>query len=227
MEDRNESVPGWMKITLVFLICFALFLATVAYLAVFGIPGSYTVMPTAQTANTQGNSSGILLALPPLPPPSAIIDSEPSAIFPSASGTSPNASGTNSFSSTFGVPSVSWKDGGATLSLTGATLQGNRLTFMLTVRIDDSPTCVPLNLRLVADESGDLQGPDTPGFAFPDNGNCNGMAGATYPNQYVAFTVDPQNFPLLFTTNEASSTFFEIATTSENGIMVDLPGTAG
>ncbi len=101
------------------------------------------------------------------------------------------------------------------------------MTFTLTVQTGQSPECVPLNLRLVADEQGDLEPPNPASFAFPDSGNCNGAPNQTFANQTTTFTVDPTAIPLLFTTGGSSNIFFEIATSSDNGLNVLFPGPNG
>ena len=101
------------------------------------------------------------------------------------------------------------------------------MTFTLSIQMGTDPECVPLNLRLVADEEGDLDPPTPASFSFPDSGNCNGAGGQTYENQQAAFTVDPTMLPLLFTTGGTSNIFFEIATTTADGLTVVFPGTSG
>jgi len=101
------------------------------------------------------------------------------------------------------------------------------MTFTLAVQTGAASACVPLNLRLIADEAGDLEPPVPASFAFPGSGNCNGAPSQSYANQTTTFTVNPANFPLLFTTGGTSNIFFEVATTSRNGLNIDFPGTSG
>jgi len=86
--------------------------------------------------------------------------------------------------------------------------------------------CAPLNLRLVADDSGSFTPPDN-NFAFPESGSCKGAPGATYGAQPIIFTVDSATFPLLFTTGGGSNTFFQVSTTTFGGVNIMIPGNAG
>ena len=198
-----------MKTVLIFLAALAVILGIFAFFAVFGnSSGTYAVNPAS-------NASGSGFSIPS------------SSVALASSTTTTTASSANFYGSAFPAPALSWNDGGATFEITAAALQGTQLSFTFTIAMGGSPACVALDLRLVADEEGNLQGPDTPSFSFPDSGNCNGAANETYTNQVVNFTVNPANLPFLFTTGGTANIFFEVVTTTANGLNIDLPSTAG
>lgn len=145
--------------------------------------------------------------------------------------TTPTILPPGSFSSEYPAPyPVAWTEGHENFSVTGATLQGNQLTFSLAIKMSNVSECVPVNLRLVADESGTLMPPSSPTggtFTFPDTQNCGGTPGATY-SQSVTFTVAPSVVaPFLFTSGGASNVFFTVATNTANRLDIVLPGNAG
>jgi hypothetical protein len=217
-----------LKTTLIFLTVLAVILGVFSFFAVFGnSSGTYAITPSPSDASSTGfniPSSSIALASSTMDDTSSSFAGSSSDIFANASGT---ATSTDFYGSAFPTPALSWTDGGATFDITAVALQGTQLSFTFTIQMGASPACVPLDLRLVADESGDLQGPATPSFSFPDSGNCNGAANEMYTNQTVNFTVDPANLPFLFTTGGPANIFFEVVTTTANGLNIDLPSTAG
>ena len=203
-----------MKTTLIFLTSLAGILIIFAYFAVFGPPtGSYQV-------NGAGTTSGI-------PSNPWIVSSSIMAMSGTPEGSSPASGGGGSFASTFPTSPLTWPEGQSKISITGVSLQGSQMAFTLSVLTGGALECVPLNLRLVADEAGDLDPPTPASLSFPDSGNCNGAPGKIYANLTATFTVDPTALPLLFTTGGSSNIFFEIATTTANGLEVDFPGTSG
>lgn len=91
------------------------------------------------------------------------------------------------------------------------------------------PECVPLGLRLVVDEAGTLRAPVVPSnavFNFPDTQSCAGTPGAAY-SQSVIFDMSGAAAPFLLTTGGTTNIFFQVATTSPNGIEVVLPSRSG
>lgn len=201
-----------MKTALIFLWTLAIVLGIFTYFAVFGgAPGTYSVNPLPTSTNLATSTMLIL----------------PSSTASSSLGANGSTANPNFYGSAFTTPPVTWSESGATLGITGASFENNQLTLTLTVQMAGSPSCVPLNIRLVADESGNLQSPNTPSFSFPDSGNCNGAPGETYQNQSVVFMVTPDKFPLLLTTGGSANVFFEVATTTSNGLQITLPSTSG
>ncbi len=94
-------------------------------------------------------------------------------IFPSstASSSSPSASASElgrfdafgTFSSNFSAPyPVTWSEGQSSFAISGATLTGNELTLLVNVTVGEIPQCVPINLRLISDEQGDMAAPTSP-----------------------------------------------------------------
>jgi len=148
---------------------------------------------------------------------------------PAGTGTASQSMGT--FTSEYTSPyPVSWNEGHETLSITAASLNGNQLTLVLSVQMSNTPECVPLSLRLITDESGAQKAPGSPlnsVFAFPDTQSCTGAIGATY-SEPVVFTIDPAvTAPFLVTTGGAANVFFQVATTTNNGIDISLPSHSG
>ena len=223
MEGSIWLMPSWMKISMISLSVLIVILGTIIYIEMFGIPFgiSYTLIsnsPTTSGPSHQSQSS---------PLSTSTITYNGSSAASSTNGTLPNSADETLSSGVFTTSPMSWSDGGAVFSINRVMLRENQLSFTLTVQIGDSPTCVPLNLRLIADESGNLQKPDTRDFALPKSGDCNGAPDAIYPNQIVTFTITPVNFPLLFTTNSDSDKFFEIVNTANGELRIELPGTSG
>jgi hypothetical protein len=114
--------------------------------------------------------------------------------------------------------------------VTGASWNNDQLTIELSIQMGASPACIPLNVRLVADESGDLAAPTSPAgsnFIFPDTQTCNGTPGETY-SQSVTFAVNPSVVaPFLVTTGGTANMFFNVATSTDGGVDVALPGDNG
>ncbi len=131
------------------------------------------------------------------------------------------------FSNTYAWPyPLQWTEGESTLVITSAAIQENKLTLGVVVHIGNTSECVPANIGLVIDESGNLGTPTPSQFSFPDTNSCNGTANMTYDPQIISFTLDNTiTPPLLLTTGGASNIFFEIATTTSGGINISLPAT--
>lgn len=155
-----------------------------------------------------------------------------------ASGTVGGASGANNatsasnsqqFASSYSSPyPLQWTEGQSTLTITGAAIQGSQLMLAIVVQTGKNAECIPMNMRLVIDESGNLATPASPQFSFPDTASCNGTPNKTYDAQAVSFSLG-QNLsaPFLITTGGTSNIFFEVATTTSGGISVTLPATTG
>jgi hypothetical protein len=209
-----------MKTVLIFLVSLAVILGIFTYFAVFGnASGTYAVNPEPTSSSSYSVTSTVLIL------PTTTASSSGSLMTDNASGSAATAD-TETYGSSFTTPALTWPEGQAQISITALSLQGTQLAFTLSVQTGAAPECVPLNLRLVADEEGDLDPPSPAAFSFPDTGNCNGTPNETYANQPATFTVDPTAMPLLFTTGGASNIFFEIATTTGNGLNVLFPGTS-
>ena len=132
------------------------------------------------------------------------------------------------YSTDYAIPyPVTWTEGDASISVMGAALQGNQLVLKLAVAVGNTTQCIPLNIRMLLDEQGNLAAPITPQFTFPESGACEGAPGATYTDQQAVFDVDPTAFPLFFTTGGASNIFFQISTTTYGGLNVNIPQTSG
>ena len=135
------------------------------------------------------------------------------------------------YSSEYSSPyPIQWSEGGESFSITGGAIQNNQLTLSLAIKMGAVSECVPVNVRLIADEFGTLRPPSAPPagtFTFPDTQSCNGMPGATY-SESVVFGLDPLiPAPFLFTTGGASNVFFNVATNTTGGVDVALPSHSG
>ena len=86
--------------------------------------------------------------------------------------------------------------------------------------------CVPLNLRLVLNEEGDVKRPLTQQFQFPDGGGCQGTPQTTCQDQRVILSTDNVTPPFWMTTGGLSNIYFEVATTT-SGIDIKIPQKSG
>ena len=121
---------------------------------------------------------------------------------------------------------LQWTEGQSTLTITGAAIQGDQLIFAVVVQMGGNAECIPMNMRLVTDESGNLENPTPQQFSFPDTSNCSGTPNTIYNAQAVSFALGPNlNTPFLLTTGGASNIFFQVATTTDGGVSVTLPAT--
>jgi hypothetical protein len=141
--------------------------------------------------------------------------------------TSSSASSTTSSSLSTapgGGAAVAWTQGNEAFSITGAEISGTQLTLDVQVAMGSVSECVPLNLRLIADEQGDLSPPITPQFTFPDTGTCTGTPGETYTAQPIVFTLaDPSAFPIVLTTGGTANVLFEVVQNPDGTLSVQLP----
>jgi hypothetical protein len=114
------------------------------------------------------------------------------------------------------------------MSITDAVISGSQLTLGVQVAMGSASECVPLNLRMIADEQGDLSPPITPQFTFPDTGTCNGTAGETYSAQPIVFTLaNPGVFPIILTTGGTANILFEVDQNPDGSLTVELPPSSG
>lgn len=203
-------------------------LAVITYAVVFYGGGTYIVnspLPTdtavTETASSTASSTAFLGGAASSSASST--GNASSTLFAQGNGSTTLAE----YSSSYSAPPMSWTEGYDTISVTGATLSGSQLTLSLDIKMGSTAECVPLNLRLITDEKGDLAAPLTPAFTFGENGTCIGTPGTDYPNQQVTFTVDPSMLPFSFTTGGTSDKYFELSTTPAGGIVITPPPTAG
>jgi hypothetical protein len=127
-------------------------------------------------------------------------------------------------STQIGAAPITWTQGNEAISVTGASIAGADLTLDIQVAMGSVAECVPLNVRLIADEQGDLSPPITPQFTFPDSGNCNGTPGETYAAQPIVFTLaNPDTFPIILTTGGTANILFEVNQNSDGSLSVQLP----
>jgi hypothetical protein len=114
------------------------------------------------------------------------------------------------------------------MTVTGAALSGTQLTLDVQVAMGSVSECVPLTIRMVADEQGDLSPPVTTQFTFPDTGTCNGTGGETYSAQPIVFSLaSPATFPVVLTTGGSANVLFEVDQNSDGSLTVQPPPNAG
>ena len=197
-----------MKKVLIILVLLAVVLGIVAYFAVFS--GTQIIKPAE-------NSTGQT--------PMFIANTTTSV---TSSGTSTISTGSSPiFQTTFTAPyPVTWTEGQTQFAVVGASFNNNELTVTLNIQSGNSVNCIPVDLRLVMDEQGDMEAPSVPASPnFPLGGDtvCAPAPNTAYTNQPVTFSVDPANSPYVLTTGDASNIYFEIATTTNNGLNVSVP----
>jgi hypothetical protein len=134
------------------------------------------------------------------------------------------SSSASSTATSIAAPAVTWTQGNEALSVINASAAGSQLTLGVQVTMDSVAECVPLTLRMIADEQGDLSPPITPQFTFPDTGTCTGTPGETYSAQPIVFTLpDPATFPIILTTGGAANVLFEVTQNPDGSLNVQLP----
>lgn len=192
------------------------------YVVFYANTGTYVV-------NSDGSSSAVF-STSTIDLSSSTTSSTLSLASSSASSSNDGAGTSTSsaqFSSNYSTPPISWTQGNEAMYVTNATLSGTQLTLQLQITMGTVAECVPLNLKIITDESGNLASPVTPQFTFPDSGTCAGTPGETYSGQQVVFSVDPTVLPLILTTGGSSNVLFEINTTQNGGLTIQLPPRAG
>ena len=224
-----QSRPlDWMKkITLNRLLlalgAIAIVLGIVTWVVLFYSGGTYILsspLPTSSVTGTQSASSTALAD-------GNASSTDASSTLSDASSSTASSTILQEYASTYATPPITWTEGYDTLSIMGATLSGSQLTLNVSVGMGAIAECVPMNLRLVTDEQGDLAAPLNPAFTFGENSTCIGTPGATYSSQEIVFTVDPTTMPLSFTTGGTSNEYFELSTTDAGGITISQPSTSG
>lgn len=210
-----------IKTVLIILVAIALALGILTAFVVFYPAGTYQ---TVSLNNTSSSSLGTSYGSP------TGIATTTNAFQSTTPATAATPSLAGQFSSEYSSPyPVSWNESSEKFSVTGAMFQGDKLTLTLAIQMGGTPECVPLNVRLVADEIGTLRAPDSPAgssFAFPDTQSCNGTPGAIYSESLI-FNVASVPSPFLFTTGGASNTFFTAATSTAGGVDIVLPSHSG
>jgi hypothetical protein len=205
-----------LKTVLVTLCCVAVALGLVTFYVVFYSGGGTYVVSSAL-----GPDAGIFATSTP---PPATADSTPSSTLALASSSASSTTSSTLPSTQIGAAPVAWTQGNETLSVTDATVSGSQLTLGVQVAMGSVSECVPLNMRMIADEQGDLSPPITPQFTFPDTGTCNGTPGETYSAQPIVFTLDtPFTFPIILTTGGTANVLFEVVQNSDGSLTVQLP----
>jgi hypothetical protein len=201
----------------------AAIMGIIAYFVVFS-PGTYELAATSTSPSSSGSLSFGGLA---------IDTGNTSSTDSTASSTQANifstSTGAADFATNYSYPYIAnWGEDQNSFSITGAAIQGNQIAFALKIQVGNIGGCIPLNIRLVTDELGDLENPNQSGFSFPDSKSCMGSPNAAYTNQIITFTLASSTpIPYLFTTGGTSNQFFQISTTTGNGIEISLPATSG
>ena len=206
-----------LKTTLITLSCIAGLLIVITFYVVFyGAGGTYVVSSFGSDAGIFATSTGVQAG------GAASSTTSSTLALASSSGDSDTSSSLSSAS--LGAAPVTWTQGNETLSVINAAVSGSQLTLGVQVTMDSVAECVPLTLRMIADEQGDLSPPITQQFTFPDTGTCNGTPGETYSAQPVVFALsDPATFPILLTTGGTANVLFEVAQNPDGSLSVQLP----
>jgi len=207
-----------LKTTLITLSCIAGLLIVITFYVVFyGSGGTYVV------SSNLGSDAGIFATSTGAQAGEAASSTTSSTLaFASSSASSTASSSLSSVPS--GASTVTWTQEHETLSVINASVSGSQLTLGVQVTMDSVAECVPLTLRMIADEQGDLSPPITSQFTFPDTGTCNGTPGETYSAQPIVFTLnDPSTFPIILTTGGTANVLFEIMQNPDGSLSVELP----
>jgi hypothetical protein len=213
---------GKIKFSVVFgvLVCIAGVLGITAYIIIFGT-GTQVVEPRNIAEPASSTVATFVFS-------SSTASSSLLAADNNASSTGAASFGT--FSSIFSSPyPVQWSEGQSSFAISGATLTGNELTLMVNVTMGNLPQCVPVNIRLISDEEGDMAAPSSPSsINFPlSTTTCEGTPNTLYPGEPLTFTINPANMPLLLLTGGTSNVYFEVSTTTEGGLDVAIPQQSG
>ncbi len=138
---------------------------------------------------------------------------------------------------------VFWEENGVEFSLTGVSLgkipassglwkipgvsysAGEEifaLVLDLKIKITEPfGTGVPLNLRRLLNEEGELLAPNTKGFVFPDSGGDFGKPNQIYENQKVVFVVPESAKEFNITTGGKTNIFFTITVSGDGSLKVE------
>ncbi|MDE2019346.1 MAG: hypothetical protein KGJ13_03290 [Patescibacteria group bacterium] len=200
----------------------ALILGFITYFALFSGPQYIQPSQTAQ------NNSQIATSSP------QASSTASSTIASAASSSSPSSAGSGqpqtAYQSIFQPPyPAAWVEGQQQLGIMSAMLQENQLVLGVNIQMGPSGQCVPINLRLITDENGDMAAPTAPAstnFPLAPDGTCQGDANTAY-NESVTFTVDPASAPFLISTGDSANTFFEVSTTTDGEMQVQVPQKQG
>jgi hypothetical protein len=210
-----------LKTTLITLSCIAGLLIIITFYVVF-----YSGGGTYVVSSNLGSDAGIFATstIGTAVPAGGAASSTTSSTLALASSSGDSDTSSSLSSAPSGVSSVTWTQEHETLSVINASVSGSQLTLGVQVTMDSVAECVPLTLRMIADEQGDLSPPITSQFTFPDTGTCNGTPGETYSAQPIVFTLnDPTTFPILLTTGGTANVLFEITQNSDDSLSVQLP----
>jgi hypothetical protein len=207
-----------LKTTLITLSCIAGLLIIITFYVVF-----YSGGGTYVVSSNLGSDAGIFSASTTTPAGGAA-SSTPSSTFALASSSDDSNTSSSLATTPPGAATITWTQGNETLSVANASISGSQLTLGVQVTMDSVSECVPLTLRLIADEQGDLSPPITSQFTFPDTGTCNGTPGETYSAQPIVFTLpNPGTFPIVLTTGGTANVLFEVVQNADGGLSVQLP----
>ncbi len=207
-----------LKNILIVLSTIAVILGIAAVFVVFYNPAISTISGTTTSSTSlfslMRNSTGTIPAIS-------------SISIPNTSSSTNGQANSSQFASSYSSPyPLQWTEGQSTLVITGAAIQGNQLVLAVAVQIGTDPECIPMNMRLVTDESGNTESPIQQQFLFPDTNSCNGTPNMMYSAQAVSFSLGQNiNTPFLLTTGGDSNIFFEVATTTDGGISIAIPAT--
>ena len=156
---------------------------------------------------------------------------------------SSNISGSTLNKTSFNYPyPVAWQESGATFSLIGismgnmtiekglpeikkpnggAYLQGEK-AYILQLHLKISTTravdCLPLNIRRLINEEGNLLAPSVTQIWLP---GCSAQANQTYSDVRVPFVISPAEKEVIFTTGTLPKNFYSVKILDGNNVKVE------
>ena len=220
-----------MKFTLITLVSVAAVLGIITYFALFS--GPQIIQPNQASQNSQVAQTSTQAT-------GSVRSTATSSAFLTGDGLNGNGtnststSDTSSYQTTFSAPyPITWSEGQPQLAIMAAVLQTDQLILSVNIQMGPAAQCVPVNLRLITDEQGDMQAPSAPAapnFPLAADGTCQGDAETAY-SESVSFTVpsgaaangSDAGGPWLFSTGDPANGFFEVATTTAGGLQITVP----
>lgn len=107
------------------------------------------------------------------------------------------------------------------------------LTLVLKISTGDSQMCLPVNMRRVINEAGDLAQPNTAAYGFLDvrGGNIQDQLrcpapNSVFDNQKVVFVVPQTDTQFTFTTGGSSNIFFFVSVQNDGTLKVEKAPTS-
>lgn len=217
--SARHGILKLMKFTLITLASLAVVLGIITYFSLFFGPQIVQPNQIAQNSQAAQNSPQSTSTASSTATSSAFLGG-------GGAGSTTDTSSPQVYQTTLTAPyPITWTEGQPQLAIMGATLQDDQLVLNVNIQMGAVAQCVPINLRLITDEQGNMLAPNAPAtqnFPLAPDGTCQGNPQSAY-SENVTFTVNTANTPFLFSTGDPANAFFEIATTSAGGLQVIVP----